>query len=219
MRRWRGFVVPLLGLVLIVLATGCAKSNVSLQTGPRSFTQESYAKVYRAWSRSAEDFSWGNLRDVLRVTATFESWEFRWAYAVRYAHDHSLTENERTGLLQTSLAAAKTEHRFLVTLSGNDHRESNLAGKKSAWRVLLIDSKGHQAFPKALERVRHPTAANRVYFPSISPHRETFRITFDVKTPEGKPTIPVGSKYVDLRFAGPHGIVDLRWEFASRRED
>ena len=209
-------------LVLLVsfgLVSACATPKASLATGPRSYTQASYSNVYRTWTRSEEDFSWGDLKDVLRVSATFESHEFRWAHSIRYAHDHSLTEAARTKLLKESLAAAQNEHRFLVTLSGYNHRESNISGKKSAWRVLLLDAEGLQTVPKTIERVRHPTAADRVYFPSISPHRETFRISFEAITKEGRATIPPGSKHADLRFAGPHGIVDLRWEFSGTRQD
>ena len=197
---------------LLIASLGCAKTDkVSLQTGPRAFTEESYRSVYEAWTRSEQDFSWGALRDVLRVSATFESWEFRWAYTVRYAHDHSLSEQEREQMLRASLGAAQREHRFFVTLSGDDHRESNLTHKTSAWRVLLIDADGNQSVPAKITKIRRPSAADKVYFPSISPHRQTFVVTFDAVASDGKHAIPPGSEHATLRFAGPRGMVDLRW--------
>jgi hypothetical protein len=79
----------------------------------------------------------------------FESWEFRWADVVRYAHDHSLEPSARDEMLEASLASSRQEHRFFVTLSGMDFKESNLAAKTPAWRVLLIDP----GPPKAVEEV------------------------------------------------------------------
>ena len=40
---------------------------------------------------------------MLTVTATFESWDFRWAYVVRYAQDYRLTVEQRRALLETTL--------------------------------------------------------------------------------------------------------------------
>ena len=90
------------------------------------------------------------------VTATFESWEFRWAYVVRYAHDYGLLPTARDEMLQASLASSRQEHRFFVSLIGFDFRESNLVSKQSAWRVLLVDPQGNQAVPVLMERVRRP---------------------------------------------------------------
>ena len=203
-------------LVLLVLAaiaaSGCAQHKISMQPGSRTFTPESYMSVWEAWTREGESFSWKELAHEIHVAATFESWEFRWAYVVRYAYDYSLAPEARDEMLDASLASSRQEHRFFVTLSGMDFRESNLAGKTSAWRVLLVDPAGNQTVPVLMERVKRPTAVDRVYFPQVSPHRHTFRLTFPAITADGRKTIPDGAEFILLRFTGARGRADLRWE-------
>lgn len=199
---------------VLLLAAGCASTTVSLRPQPRSFTWRDYEEVYRAWTREADEFEFGRLSDVLNATATFQSWELRWAYVVRYAHDYSLTTEARTEMLRASLADAQQHHRFFVTLSGSNYRESDLTGKDSAWRVLLVDEQGARTVPIEVEKV-DPTAADRVYYPSISPFRHAFRIVFPAYRPDGSPTIRPDARFVILRFTGARGTVDLRWDFGT----
>ena len=199
-------------LVLAMLWSGCKSAPITLEPRPRTFTPESYVKVWEAWTREEESFAWKELSHEIFVSATFESWEFRWAYVVRYAYDYSLKPEARDEMLDASLASSRQEHRFFVTLSGMDFKESNLAGKTSAWRVLLMDPEGNQTVPLLMERVRRPTAVDRVYFPQVNPYRQTFRLTFPAVEADGRKTIPDGAEFIVLRFTGARGRADLRWD-------
>ncbi len=201
--------------IALLFAAGCASNTLSLRPEPRSFTWRDYEEVYDAWTRNADEFEFGRLSDVLNATATFQAWELRWAYVVRYAHDYSLSTDARTEMLRASLADAEQHHRFFVTLSGSNYRESDLTREDSAWRVLLVDERGGQTVPIEVEKV-DPTAAERVYFPSISPFRHAFRMVFPAFRPDGSPTIPPDARFVLLRFTGARGAVDLRWDFGTR---
>lgn len=212
--RWRGG--PLLLAAMALLAVACASHTLTLRPSARAFTPDDYEHIYAAWTRDAKAFSLGQLSDVLHVTATFESWEFRWAYVVRYASDYSLEPDAREAMLRASLADAQEHHRFFVTLAGDEYKESDLTGKQTAWRVLLIDSKGRQTSPSQIEKIHKPTPAERVYFPSINPWRHTFRVVFPVKRADGTPSIAGGPGSVAvLRFTGPRGKVDLRWKLSG----
>ena len=199
-------------ILVAVAASGCRQHKISMQPGPRTFTPESYVSIWDAWTREKESFSWKELAHEIHVAATFESWEFRWAYVVRYAYDYSLKPEARDEMLDASLASSRQEHRFFVALSGMDFKESNLAGKTSAWRVLLIDPEGNQTVPFLMERVRRPTAVDRVYFPQVNPYRQTFRLTFPAVDADGRKTIPDGAEFMVLRFTGARGRADLRWD-------
>jgi hypothetical protein len=199
-------------LVLAILSAACGSRRVSLHESSRTFTASEYEAVYARWTRSADEFAFGRLSEVLHVTATFESWEFRWAYVVRYAADHAFTTDERTRLLEESLADARERHRFFVTLAGPVWRESDLTGNLSDWRVLLMDSSGRQVEPVELSRIARPSADQRAYFPSISRQRHTFRIAFPARLPDGTLTIGPDARWVTLRFTGSAGTVDLTWE-------
>lgn len=200
------------GLAALTVSACAQAATISMRGGTRDFAPEDYEDVYDAWTRSEHDFSWRRLTDVLRVSATFESWEFRWAYVVRYAYDYSLDTRARHEMLRTSLDDARHNHRFFVTLIGENFREGNIASRHSAWRVLLVDDTGGQTPPREIERIRHPSAADRVYFPSVNPHRDTFRISFPAVRDDGTPSIPPGSSEIVLLFAGARGRVELRWE-------
>jgi hypothetical protein len=196
----------------LVLAVGCGSRRLPIRPSSRSFTPDDYERIYGDWTRASDEFAFDRLQDVLHVTATFESWEFRWAYVVRYAADYSLQTDERTRLLRSTLADAQERHRFFVTMVGNRYRESDLTDERSAWRVLLIDEEGRQVRPIEVTRVRRPGAAERVYFPSISRQRQIFRIAFPTQHPDGTPVIGPDAAEVTLRFTGAEGTVDLRWE-------
>lgn len=198
-----------------ILLAACGATKVSMRPAARSFTPDDYDDIYGHWTRSEDEFAFGRLEDILHVTATFESWEFRWAYVVRYAADYSLRTEERTRLLRSTLADAQERHRFFVTMIGNRYRESDLTDERSAWRVLLVDEDGRQVRPIEVTRIRRPGAAERVYFPSITVHRQAFRIAFPTQHPDGTPVIAPDDDHVVLRFTGAEGRVDLRWELDS----
>lgn len=198
---------------MLVLLTGCGSRALSIRASSRSFTPDDYGRIYGDWTRSSNVFAFDRLQDVLHVTATFESWEFRWAYVVRYASDYALDTHERTRLLRSTLADAQERHRFFVTMVGNRYRESDLTDERSAWRVLLVSEDGRQVRPIEVIRVRRPGAAERVYFPTVSPQRQVFRIAFPTQHLDGTPVIPPSAAAVTLRFTGAEGTVDLRWDF------
>ena len=165
---------PIAALLAALTLAACGTTAVSIRPAARSFTPDDYDDIYGRWTRAEDEFAFGRLEDILHVTATFESWEFRWAYVIRYAADYAL----------------QTE----------------------AWRVLLVDASGRQVRPIEVTHLRRPGAAERVYFPSISVHRQTFRIAFPTQHPDGTPVISPDDSHVVLRFTGAEGRVDLRWD-------
>lgn len=206
-------------LLAVALLAACGGRALPIRPSSRSFTADDYTSIYGDWTRTSDEFAFDRLEDILHVTATFESWEFRWAYVVRYAADYSLTTEERTRLLRSTLSDAQERHRFFVTMVGNRYRESDLTDERSAWRVLLVDEDGRQSRPIEVTRVRRPGAAERVYFPSVNPQRHVFRIAFPTQHRDGTPVIEGDARAVILRFTGAEGTVDLRWELDPSAPD
>ena len=200
-------------MVAACLALACAKPTVSMRAGTRAFTPSEYEELYERWTRTERPFDFGRLMTVLHVTATFESREHRWAYVVRYGHDFGLSTDTRTGMLEAALADAERYHRFFVTLAGDDLTESDLTHERSAWRVLLLDDRGRQTRPVEVEKIRKPTPAERAYFPSVDSQRQVFRLVFPAQGSDGFPSVPEQALFALLRFTGPEGTVDLRWDF------
>jgi hypothetical protein len=203
----------LLGFSLLL---SCAPALVSMRRGPRTYTAQAYNEVRTRWTRAGRGFSLqGFLDDQLMVTATYESWDFRWAYVVRYAADFRLSSEDRTRLLQTSLDASQREHEFYVAVQVPNRRWGDLAAPSSGWRVLLVNDQQREVLPIAIEAVRQPGALERTYFPYTTVWRQVFRIRFPARVDargEGSEWFINGNtRYFTLRFAGPIGGLDLVW--------
>lgn len=203
------------GLLLLLVA--CAEASVSLRPAPRSYTPRDYERVYERWTRGAKKYDFGQLKNVLNVTATFESLDFRWAYVVRYGDDFGMPPDARTALLSASLSDAEQHHRFFVTMGDGRPRDVDLTNERGGWRVLLLDDRGRQTRPVEVQRLRKATAAERLYFPTITSFRQAFRLVFPVRHEDGHPTLPGESLFAVLRFTGPAGQVDLKWNFEAPR--
>ncbi|MCC6644271.1 MAG: hypothetical protein IT374_01700 [Polyangiaceae bacterium] len=197
--------------LLSAALVACAPPRVTLAEGPREYVPFDYDQILRRWTRSGSLVALAELDDLLTVTTTFESWDFRWAYSVRYADDYRLTVDQRRDLLERSLRETRAEHRFYVTLHGPNRRWNQLTKRSSAWVLRLVDSTGNETAPLRIEAVRKPGAAEVTYFPYTTIWRQAFRVTFPVKRDDGTPTIDANSTSFGLRFAGALGHQDLTW--------
>lgn len=203
-------------LAIVALASsGCADPKVSLAKGPREYTDSDYAQVLERWTRSKSLVAISELDNLLTVTSTFESWDFRWAYVVKYATDYRLTVEQRRTLLERTLAETQDSHRFYVALYGSKVRWSDLTKPQSSWIVRLIDDEGNETAPTAIEHVARPGPLELRYFPYSTPWRHVFRIKFPTTAPDGRSTIASGARWFGLRFAGAEGNEELRWEMTE----
>lgn len=190
---------------------GCGQPRVSLAEGPREYVATDYEHVLSRWTRTEHLLALSELDDLLTVTATFETWDFRWAYVVRYAQDYRLTTEQRRVLLDSTLAETRQHHQFYIALYGSNRRWSDLTKPTSAWIVRLIDDRGNETAPEEITAIQKPGPIERTYFPYTSVWRQAFRIRFPASTARG-PTIAPDARVVGLRFAGAQGSEELRWE-------
>jgi hypothetical protein len=190
----------------------CSATQVSLGTGTREYVASDYPTVLKRWTRTENLIAFSELDDLLTVSATFESWDFRWAYVVRYADDYRLTIEQRRSLLDKTLGETKDAHQFYVALYGTNRRWTDLTRSNSAWIVRLIDSVGDETSPSNIELIVKPGALERTYFPYTTGYRQVFRIRFPRVTSDGHMTIAPDARWCGLRFAGAEGNEELRWE-------
>jgi hypothetical protein len=194
-----------------VLAAGCGAPMVSLAEGPREYVATDYESVLERWTRSGTLFSLSELENYLHATATYESWDFRWAYVVRYVHDYRLTVDQRKALLAKTLDETRDRHEFFVALWGGSRRESDITKPDGAWIIRLIDDRGNETAPEDIASIKRPTALERTYFPYNTVFRQSYRIRFPRSTGDGRPTIAPDAAWFGLRFAGPRGSSQLVW--------
>ncbi len=204
----------LAALLALGLVAACAENRVSLSGGPREYVPSDYGLVLNRWTRTEQLITLSELDDMLTATATFESWDFRWAYVVRYSSDYRLTVEQRRELLQRTLADTQVKYEFYVALYGVKWRWDDLTSRNSAWTVRLIDEKGNETAPTKLELVK-PGPIEYRYFPYTSPMRHCFRVDFPRVSGDGKPTIADDAQWFGLRFAGAQGNEELRWSIET----
>jgi hypothetical protein len=205
--------VTSLSLASVALgAAGCAEERVSLAGGPREYVASDYPEILKRWTRDESLINVSELDSPLTVTATFETWDFRWAYVVRYAQDYRLTVEQRRNLLQQTLRESTESHQFYVALYGSNWRWADLTQPNSAWIVRLIDDVGDETAPSEIQHIAKPGALERTYFPYTTVWRHAFRIRFPRVTPDRRPTIAPNARWVGLRFAGAEGNEELRWD-------
>jgi hypothetical protein len=202
---------PILIAFFIASTTGCATQIVSLAEGPREYVATDYETILRKWTRSGDLFAVSELESYLSATATFESWDFRWAYVVRYVQDYRLTIEQRKKLLERTLDETRGHHQFFVAISGGERRYNDLTRPDSAWIVRLIDDTGNETAPEEIIAIKRPNAVERTYFPYNNSYRQAFRIRFPQKKGSGTPTISPQATWVGLRFAGAQGNSELVW--------
>jgi hypothetical protein len=210
--------VALLPFALTALCA-CAEPQVSLQTGPREYVPGDYQQVLNRWTRDQSLVVFQEMDRKLTVTATYESWDFRWAYVVRYAADYRLTVAQRRELLDRTLQETADAHEFYVALYGTNWRWTDLSRPTSAWIVRLIDDTGSETVPAKIESIIKPGAIERRYFPYTTIWRHAFRIRFPRQGPDGRPTIATNARWFGLRFAGAEGNEELRWEITQLDEN
>lgn len=201
------------------LLPGCRTPTVVLGEGPREYVPSDYETVLNSWTRTDQLTTVNAMDNVLTVTATYESWDFRWAYTIRYAEDYRLTVDQRHALLERSLAETRTAHEFYVALYAEKHKWNDLTAKQPAWIVRLTDDEGTETAPSEIQTIKKPGAIELTYFPYSTPWRSAFRISFPKVRVDGRPTISSGARWFGLRFAGAQGNQELVWEISANGKE
>jgi hypothetical protein len=204
--------VSFAGVSLAGIFLGCAAPTVQLSPGPREYVATDYESVLGRWTRSESLISMSALDNFLTTTATYESWDFRWAYVVRYAEDYRLTVDQTHALLENSLAETEQYHQFYIALYANRYAWGDLTAENAAWIVRLIDDQGNETAPSEIKRIKKPGAIELTYFPYTTPWRATHRVRFPVMTLDGRRTISPRAHWLGLRFAGAQGNQQLLWQ-------
>jgi hypothetical protein len=196
---------------LALSAAACSPTTVSMREGPREYVATDYEDVLDRWTRTEDLITLSELDNLLQTTATFESWDFRWAYVVRYVEDYRLTIDQRKKLLEKTLDETKTGHHFFVAITGGERRFNDLTKADSAWIVRLIDSTGNETAPEEIVLIKRPNAIEKTYYPYISVFHLVFRIRFPNVGPDGRPAVSPNAEWVGLRFAGAQGNSEMKW--------
>ncbi len=202
----------LLFCLTLVSACQTQRPAVSLAEGPRSYEASDYDATLKKWTRETKLLSTEEMDNVLAVTSTFESWDFRWAFTERYARDYRLSEGKKASFLKRSLDESKKYHQFYVALYAQHYNWADLEEDEPTWIVRLVDSAGTETDPIKLDKIRKPSVRELSYFPYTNSFRTVYRVSFPRATEQGTATIASDAKWFALRFAGAQGQADVTWQ-------
>ncbi len=167
---------------------------------------DDYNDVTETWTRTSS--LRGAYQEVLELSAVFKSPEWRAAYASRDA-EHRMLEGEarRQRIAQAEAEmAGPWEVALLVTTW--DRRENDLdRGKRSVWRIVLVDDAGNEIEPIEIVKDRRPAFTLRADFPAFG----DFATAYVARFPRTATVLGPGVKQVRLRMSGSRGGVELVW--------
>jgi hypothetical protein len=167
----------------------------------------SYGVVVQNWTRKAQ--LRGDYQEVCELVATFKSAEWRASYAMHDADIRGLTGNDREQRLAEARAEVAGPYELEVMVTTWDRRENDLdRGKKSVWRVVLIDEAGQEIEPIEIVKDRRPAFVVRAEFPSLG----EFATAYVARFPRTTPIFGPDAKQVRLRMSSTRGGLEVDWK-------
>ena len=166
----------------------------------------SYDTVVRDWTRKAQLHA--NYQEVCELVATLKSPEWRAAFATHDADVRGLVGPAREQRIAESRAEVAGPYELEVMLTTWDRRENDLErGKKSVWRVVLIDEHGQEIEPLEIVRDRRPAFVVRAEFPLFG----EFAVPYIARFPRTTPLFGPSARQVRLRMSSTRGGLEVAW--------
>jgi hypothetical protein len=196
----------LLALVLAAAACGGSAVRVDLGGAWPANVEDDYDDVTDRWTRTARMRS--TYQEALELAATFKSPEWRFAHAAKDAESRGLAGPARDQLFAQARAEDAGPYEFQLMVTTWDRRENDLdRGKKSVWRVRLLDEQGMEIEPIEIIKDKRPGFVVRNQFPA---HGE-FATAYIVRFPRTQPLLGPTVKQLRLRLSSERGGVELTW--------
>jgi hypothetical protein len=193
--------------ILALAATACTTTYSSVRLTEDWPTKAGdYDDVVHEWTRRAQ--LRGEYQEICDLVAVLKSPDVRAAYATRDADHRGLTGDARAERMTQSRADAGGPYEIEVLLTTWDRRENDLdRGKKSVWRIVLIDDKGAEIEPLEIVKDRRPTFVVRADYPDLG----EFATPYVVRFPRSAHVFGPASKQVRLRMSSARGGLEVDW--------
>jgi hypothetical protein len=197
-----------LAILCVLALASCAGAPPKVRLDDAWPSQvDDYDDVTERWTRKTELQT--SYQQVIELAATLKSPEWRAARAARDAHHRGLEGQARDAVFAQAQAdmAGPWEVELLVTTW--DRRENDLdRGKKSVWRVVLLDDQGNEIEPLEIVKDKRPAFTVRADFPALG----DFATAYVARFPREKVVLGAGVRQVRLRMSSPRGAVQVAWQ-------
>ena len=159
-----------------------------------------YEETTATWTRHAT--MRGQFQEALDVDAIFKSADWRTAHAERDADNRGLTGAERDAVIAQAKADMAGPYEVEMLVTTWDRGENDLdRGKKSVWRVVLVDDAGKEIEPLEIVKDKRRPTTLRAEFPSLN----DFAVAYIARFPHQDHPLR-------LRMSSERGGVEVRWE-------
>jgi hypothetical protein len=163
-----------------------------------------YEVVHESWTRTGHIYD--GYDKALEVFATFKSPEWRAARVDWLSRDQRLTATQRAELQAAEEKADAEFYELELLVSTYEDDENDLArGKRSVWRLTLVDDQGRSIEAADVDTDRRPSHVLVAEYP----HLDDFAKAYVARFPRSIDLM--ASKEFRLRIAGVRGTVDLIW--------
>ncbi|MCX7943786.1 MAG: hypothetical protein N2746_04690 [Deltaproteobacteria bacterium] len=108
----------------------------------------------------------------------YRSMELRRSYVDTITEMESLTESEKSVLLEKEIEDERKYFEFLVILSTTEFKANDLNVKKSLWRVFLEDGHGYRNYPIEIKEIKADQKI-KILYPGISRFAKFYSIRFE----------------------------------------
>ena len=193
--------------LLFALCAACAATAPVVRlTEDWPTTIRDYDDVVADWTRKAQLHA--AYQEVCELVATFKSAEWRAAHAAYEADNRGLTGEPRAKHIAAARAEIAGPYELEVMLTTWDRRENDLdRGKKSVWRVVLIDEHGQEIEPLEVIKDRRPSYVVRAEFPALGEFATPYIVRFPRTTQLLGPT----ARQLRLRMSSTRGGLEVLW--------
>ena len=192
-------------ILVLIVACGGPPPKVRLTEDWPSRT-DSYTDVTSSWTRHTALH--GEYQEILALDAIFKSPDWRAAHAAKDADALNLDGAARQARIAQAQADAEGPYEVEMLVTTWDRRENDLdRGKRSVWRIVLVDDKGAEIEPLEIVKDKRPPFVLRAEFPVIG----DFANAYIAKFPRTTPLLGPNAHSVKLRMSSERGAVEVAW--------
>lgn len=205
----RGFII----LDILVLFTGC-QGVTSLQWLKQTsdpYKGGPYRLALSDWTRQTRIYR--GLELELIVDGTFQSHQFRSAYATEYIRAYKLVGTEKEKLIQAQKDASNYYHDFFIAVYVPEKKMNDFSAGDSIWRLYLSVDGKDQIQPIEIRKIKKIDAIIRHFYPYMTPWKSLYLVRFPVKAP-GTSTKVIGEETVSIKLiiTSVLGDAEMVWD-------
>ncbi len=185
---------------MLISFLGCAHVESYIDIAKEKGVSNEYLDEMCKWTREKKIYS--QFDTILYIVATYKSIEFKQAYLKEYSRLYSLskTEEEKREAVLSELSSDFTEFYFYAY--NPDHDAIDFSKPNSIWKIFLVDEKGRQIYPAAVNHIKKITPLVENFYPYINQYHGKF---YYLRFP------PQKSGKLKLVFTSVLGKAELEW--------